>query len=192
MHERPGIKGWLHPALEGLQWHISGTFFFFQFKQPHKFSIFSFYFFPRFMRWRWMPSESWLLLWQTLPLTAFVLIQPGCHKAHCGSSTQWAVCWAGPEQLCQRGTFCFTVMSKSVSLVPYREMLLWFCRSVLYMVMKGERFPWATPHGTQCLSTYLCMSASLVFTLSAGENTLFSMSWDHACISITASYWCPK
>lgn len=118
-----------------------------------------------------MPSESWLLLWQTLPLTAFVLIQPGCCKAHCGSSTQCFDCWAGPEQLCQRGTFCFTVMSKSVSVVPHREMLLCFCSFLLYLVMKGERSPRATPLGTQCLSTYLCTSASLFFTPSA-EHTL--------------------
>lgn len=109
-----------------------------------------------------MPSESWLLLWQTVPLTAFVLIQPGCHKAHCGSSTQCSDCWAGAEQLCQRGTFCFTVMSISVPLVPYREMLLCFCSFLLYTGMKREGLvplgncPWHS--ASQYLSVHVIIS----------------------------------
>lgn len=83
----------------------------------------------------------------------------------------WLLGWSRTSLFCQRGFFCFILMSKSVSLVPYREMLLCFCSFLLYMVMKGERFPWATPHGTQHLSTYPCMSASLFFTSSA-EHTL--------------------
>lgn len=136
-----------------------------------------------------MPSEFWLLPWQTLPLSAFVLIQPSCHKAHCGSSTQCSDCWAGPEQLCQRETFCFIVMSKSVFLVPYREMLLCFCSFLLYMVMeRGSlgRLPMALSISAPiCTCQCLCFSPPLL-------NTLSSASWDHACLSITASYWCPK
>lgn len=95
----------------------------------------------------------------------------------------WLLGW--PRTAVPEWDLLLIVISKSVSLVPYREMLLCFCSFLLHMVMKGERFPWATPHGTRCLSTYLCMSASLFFTPSAEctlQHVLGSCLYFHNCI----------
>lgn len=45
-----------------------------------------------------------------------------------------------------------------------------FGSSLLYLMMKGERPTWETAHSPQHPSTYLCTSASLYFTSSAGHN----------------------
>lgn len=91
---------------------------------------------------------------------------------------------------------------QNITVLPERNLLLYcheqiqflschtekrycFSSSLPYLMMKGERPPWETAHSPQLPGAYLCISASLYFTSSAGhafQCILESLLSFHNCI----------